>query len=54
MIYWLVFLSVFISYAVGSILNQKGLPPVAAWFVVALESAIVTAWFALLSWLVAL
>lgn len=53
MIYWLVFLSVFINYTVGTILNVKNLS-VAALFVIALESTVVTAIFALLSWLATL
>lgn len=53
MIYWLVFLSVFINYTVGTILNVRNLS-VAALFVIALESTVVTAIFVLLSWVATL
>lgn len=54
MIYWLVFLSVFINYAVGSMVVLKCDRYLPTLLVIFVESSIVTAIFALLSWVITL
>lgn len=54
MIYWLVFLSVFINYVVGSMVVLKCDRYLPMLLVIFVESSVVTVIFALLSWLVTL